>query len=100
LSYNLAGGTGILKFGSVTVGGLPIVSSELFPATIFMGIVGGCLGSFFININTRMGPIRKRFLTQKWMKPVETLVFSFVTASCFYWIVFSFRNACVPMTGT
>ena len=89
----------LVKFGSVSEL-VQVDTYELLVPTIAMGIAGGCMGSFFINVNTRMAVLRKRLLTKKWMKPLETLAFSFVTASCFYWVTFSFRNSCIPLSGT
>jgi H+/Cl- antiporter ClcA len=57
----------------------------LMPGAIFLGIVGGMMGSFFINVNTRMANLRKKLLVRPWMKPLETFMFCFVTASIFYW---------------
>jgi H+/Cl- antiporter ClcA len=62
------------------------------PAAICLGIIGGLMGAFFINVNTRMAVVRKKLLTAKWMKPIETFLFCFATASCFYWIPFFFNN--------
>jgi len=74
-----------LKFGSLSDTD-NVNALYLLPAAVILGIVGGCLGAFFININTRMGAIRKRLLTTKWIKPIETFCWCFVTASCFYWV--------------
>lgn len=57
----------------------------LVPA-ICLGIIGGMIGPFFININTRMATLRGKILTKKWMKPIETMFFCFMTASSFFWI--------------
>jgi len=37
-----------------------------------------------------MAVVRKNLLTRKWMKPIETFMFCFATASCFYWIPYFF----------
>ena len=94
-----AGISPLIKFGSIQ-GLVSIDIEDLLPQAILMGILGGCMGSFFININTRCAAIRKKYLTEKWMKPIETLVFSFITASVFYWVTFGFRDACIPIPGT
>jgi H+/Cl- antiporter ClcA len=57
----------------------------IFPA-IVLGVIGGLLGPLFINVNTRMAVLRGKILTKKWMKPVETWLFSFITASSFFWV--------------
>jgi len=93
----MAGISPLIKFGS-TDGLVPITAMELMIPTILMGILGGCLGAFFINVNTRMAVLRKKILTKKWMKPIETLCFSFVTASCFYYATFIYREGCIPIS--
>lgn len=39
-----------------------------------------------------MATVRKKILTRKWMKPIETFLFCFVTASVFYWVPYYFNN--------
>ena len=39
-----------------------------------------------------MAEIRKKILVRKWMKPIETFLFCFVTASVFYWIPYFYNN--------
>ena len=58
----------------------------LMPGAIVLGIVGGMMGALFINVNTRMATLRKKLLVRPWMKPIETFMFCFVTASAFYWV--------------
>lgn len=84
-----------LKFGSVN-GQMEIPTLVLLPATIGLGIIGGMMGAFFINVNTRMAVLRKKLLVRKWMKPVETFMFCFATASVFYWSPFLF-NVCMDV---
>jgi H+/Cl- antiporter ClcA len=60
-----------------------------------MGIVGGMLGAFFISVNFKMAIVRKNWLKSKWIKPIETLAWSFVTASFFYWTPYFFSR-CQP----
>jgi len=56
------------------------------PTAVVLGIAGGMLGSFFVSINFKMAKIRKQCLTTKWIKPIETFMWAFVTASCFFWV--------------
>lgn len=56
------------------------------------------MGAFFINVNTRMAVLRKKLLVRKWMKPLETFMWCFATASAFYWVPFFF-NSCIPIGG-
>lgn len=85
-----------LKFGAITGKNEVIPTTLLLPAAIILGVGGGCLGSLFINVNTRMAGVRKVLLTKKWMKPIETFMFCFATASAFYWVPFYFDN-CAPV---
>ena len=81
-----------LKFGAITGKAEVIPTTLLLPAAIILGVGGGCLGSLFINVNTRMAAVRKAVLTKKWMKPIETFMFCFATASAFYWVPYLFNN--------
>lgn len=47
-----------LKFGSLSET-KEVNTLFLLPAAILIGIIGGLLGAFFININFRMAKIRK-----------------------------------------
>ena len=74
-----------LKMGDVdTI--LDVNTPFLLVPAVGLGIVGGLLGPFFININTRMAGLRAKVLTKKWMKPIETALFCFMTATTFFWI--------------
>lgn len=65
------------------------------PGAIILGVVGGLLGSLFINVNSRMAEFRKKILVRKWMKPIETFLFCFITTTVFYWVPYYF-NKCDP----
>ena len=69
------------------------------PGAIILGVLGGMMGALFINVNTRMAYLRKRILVAKWMKPIETFMFCFVTASVFYWVPYFF-NHCTNIEST
>lgn len=43
------------------------------------------LGSLFINVNTRMGRLRKKYVTTKAAKVLETGFFAALTVSIFFW---------------
>ena len=64
----------------------------VLPAAIIIGAIGGCLGAFFINVNTRMAGVRKRLLTTKWIKPIETFCWCFATASFFFWMPYAVQS--------
>ena len=89
LTGNWSGST--LKFGSMDETD-DVNALFLLPCSIILGIVGGCLGSLFINVNTRMAGIRKRLLTTKWIKPIETFCWAFTTATFMYWMPYWFGN--------
>jgi H+/Cl- antiporter ClcA len=57
----------------------------MIPGAIILGIIGGCLGPLFINVNTRVNAFRKKVLKTQWILPIETAFFCFFTASVFFW---------------
>ena len=62
---------------------------------IFLGIIGGLLGSFFINVNTTMSTLRKRYATSTLSKSIETGMFGMVTMSvCVLFIAFGDIGDC------
>lgn len=68
----------------------------MIPGAIILGIIGGCLGPFFINVNTRVNVFRKKILKHKWMLPLETAFFCFFTASVFFWApYYVMREDCI-----
>lgn len=69
------------------------------PGAIILGVLGGMMGALFINVNTRMAYLRKKILVKKWMKPIETFMFCFVTASVFYWVPYFF-DRCTDIEST
>jgi len=79
-----------IKFGSANSKTVNVIHA--IPGGIIMGVVGGMLGSFFININTRANAYRKRFLKSKWMLPAETFMFCFVTATVWFYVPYSMKN--------
>jgi len=42
---------------------MEIPTLVLLPSAICLGVIGGMMGAFFININTRMAVVRKKLLT-------------------------------------
>jgi chloride channel 7 len=74
-----------IKFGSLSdTKSVNVVA--LMPAAVVIGIIGGLLGAFFISVNTKMNDLRKNILTKKWMKPLETFVFCFITSTVIYYV--------------
>lgn len=62
----------------------------MIPAAIVIGVIGGLLGPFFINVNTRVNVIRKKLLTKNYIKVIETTFFGFATASVFFMFPYIF----------
>lgn len=50
---------------------------------IVLGVVGGVLGSLFINVNTRMTMFRKKYVTKNWVKVLETGLFAVMTVTTY-----------------
>jgi hypothetical protein len=83
LNYDWWTGASV-KFGSM--GKTAILDIKvLLPAAIFIGVVGGLMGPFFINVNTRVNMWRARVLKTKWLKVIETVLLCMITATFFYW---------------
>ena len=53
-----------LKFGAVRVA--KVTPTEVLPGAVILGVISGCLGSFFINVNTRVNALRAKIWTKKW----------------------------------
>lgn len=74
---------------------------DIFYIFIFgtlMGGIGGCLGSFFININTHANVLRRRYLTTPHLKVLECVIFCMITSSVVFW--FSYMGNCQPIIHT
>ena len=84
-----------LKFGKVRL--VDVTPTDVLLGAIFLGVVSGLLGPFFINVNTRVNGYRAKIWTKKWHKPIDTFLFAFASASCFYWFPYAFRS-CKPRT--
>jgi len=72
-----------LKFGTIRVE--DVTPTDVLPGAIILGVVSGLLGSFFISINTKVNAFRAKIWTKNWHKPIDTFLFCFACASCFYW---------------
>lgn len=72
-----------IKFGGQLANDKYENTWQVMPAAIGIGIVGGLLGAFFININFRMNAFRKKWLTAAYMKPLETAAWSFASGFVF-----------------
>ena len=63
---------------------------------IILGIIGGLLGAFFINVNSRLGALRKKIVKSKTKKIIEVIFFACITMSiCF--MITCFHNECISI---
>lgn len=79
-----------LKFGKIRI--LDVTPTDVMLGAVILGIVSGLLGPLFINVNTRVNAQRAKLWTKKWHKPIDTFIFCFLSASCFYWFPYWFRS--------
>ena len=79
-----------LKFGKVRL--VDVTPTDVLAGAIVLGVISGLLGPLFINVNTRVNAIRAKIWTRKWHKPIDTFLFAFASASCFYWFPYLFRS--------
>lgn len=85
-----------MKFGNVEIIFSPLSDA---PIAIFLGLVAGLLGALFVDINARLSVLRKKIINTNLKKMIEVILFSFVTASLFFWIS-AIQQECRPITGT
>lgn len=83
---------GAIKFGSFVQN--PYTASDL-PFFLIMGVFGGILGSFFVSTNYFMGKMRKKYLTSRFKKFLETMFFVGVTATIIYFAPSFLPNPCL-----
>lgn len=75
-----------IKFANLT--DIRDVSLKYIHSPIILGIIGGLLGALFINVNSRIGTLRKKYIKTKVSKIIEVIIFSCTTMS----ICFLFTN--------
>ncbi len=57
---------------------------------IILGIIGGLLGAFFINVNSRLGALRKKIVKSKTKKNNRSYIFCmYYNVNLFYDYMFS-----------
>jgi H+/Cl- antiporter ClcA len=66
------------------------------PAAIFLGVVCGLLGAFFIYVSITLSMLRKQHVNTPIKKVLECVLFAFVTASVFFGVVLLRANDCRP----
>lgn len=54
------------------------------PVAVVFGVIGGLAGALFVSVNFRINDYRKKILTEKWHKPLETAFCVFLSASVFF----------------
>ena len=79
----------VLKFGNVTQLFSPMAD---LPAAIIIGALSGVMGALFVDTNTRMGKLRKKYVNTNFKKVFEVCFFSFATAASFYFVALSSSN--------
>lgn len=84
-----------LKFGQIRI--TEVTPSDVIPGAVILGVVSGLLGPFFINVNTRINALRAQIWVKKYTKMIDTFIFAFFSATCFYWFPYWFRS-CVSRT--
>jgi len=72
-----------IKFGNQLTQVKYTNTYQNFLGAVVLGVIGGMLGALFINVNFRMNALRKRLLTTKFVKPLETALWSFTTGLVF-----------------
>lgn len=90
-------GAAALKFGILSRDASPI--SDL-PSAILIGALTGCMGAGFIAVNGALGKLRKVYVSTNARKILETLFFSFVTASAFYLVSAACGNCQQQIPGS
>ena len=82
---------GLIKFGEYDENPYKL---QDFPFFIILGIFVGLLGSFFIYVNFEINVIRKRFLTTKGRKLIETVFLTAITASVLFFTPKILQKSC------
>jgi H+/Cl- antiporter ClcA len=77
-----------IKFANLT--DIKDIDLKYIHSPIILGIIGGLLGALFINVNTRIGTLRKKYIKTKKQKLLEVIIFSCLTMTiCFLFATFS-----------
>ena len=83
---------GLIKFGEYDENPYKL---QDFPFFIILGIFGGLLGSFFIYVNFELNLIRKKYLTTKSIKVVETVALTALTTTVLYFTPKILSKSCM-----
>jgi hypothetical protein len=76
-----------LKFGTVNV---VAPTLRVIPASFIVGAICGVMGGIFVIVNNWMGFFRKFYIKKNWMKPLEAVLFSFISTTIFFWAPYIF----------
>ena len=90
------------EIGSLKFGLLKDKASTLrdLPAPIIIGAVCGLLGSFFIQVNTTLGILRKKYLKKNWQKILEAVIFALASATIYFVVVVGRDEICRYNAGS
>ena len=55
------------------------------------GVICGILGGLFVKINCKICVWRKKYITRKWIKPLEASFFVLLTVAVFFWLPSLYR---------
>lgn len=74
---------------------LPFEYYEL-PIFIGMGIFGGLSGALWISFNNKLNQFRNQFITKKWLKVVEAMLVTAISATCACFMMYLLSD-CRPL---
>ena len=94
--FSEIGNTGAIKYGSYDEN--PFTLKDL-PAFVVMGVLGGWLGAFFVAGHYHISNLRKRFLTSKAKKVIETTLIVMITATIVFFAPTFLTNECYEIDG-
>jgi hypothetical protein len=69
----------------------------VLPGCFFIGATTGAMGAGFVAVNSNLGLIRKKLITNPVMKVLEAVVFSVLTTTIFFWLPKFYRNCVTDM---
>jgi H+/Cl- antiporter ClcA len=65
---------------------------------LFLGLIGGLLGAFFIYVNYSINKLRKKYIDTKLKKVLETVSLVFVTSTVIFFAPMIMRYSCFDNT--
>jgi H+/Cl- antiporter ClcA len=64
------------------------------PMAAIIGGICGLLGTLFVIINTYANMFRKIFLTNDYVRPIETIFLTFTTVTFWFWTPYLYGATC------